>query len=125
MTLTVDLARSDLLLETELPRFAELSSGSAATGQRQYRLTPASLAAARGTAGCSCGTLEAWFQQRTRPAAVAGGANAAHRSQLPPPRVAASIWCCTWPAPEMADGLLQWPQTRGLIAAGWGQRRWW
>ena len=63
VTLSVDLARSDLLLETELPRVAELvQSGS--DGRRAYRLTPASLAAARD-AGLSLPTLETWFQQRT------------------------------------------------------------
>src|SRR5205085_8477184 len=47
VTLGVDLVRSDLLLEIELERFAELSPRPAALGRRFYRLTPASLAAAR------------------------------------------------------------------------------
>ncbi len=47
LTLTVDLARSDLMLETELPRFAELIDRSGQNGKRQYRLTPASLAHGR------------------------------------------------------------------------------
>src|SRR5262249_20049559 len=44
VTLSVDLARSDLLLETELPRFAELIERGGAPGRRFYRLTPTSLA---------------------------------------------------------------------------------
>jgi hypothetical protein len=64
VTLSVDLARSDLLLETEAPRFAELIARSAPNGRRQYRLTPSSLAGARA-AGWSLPMLEQWFQQRT------------------------------------------------------------
>ena len=44
VTLAVDLARSDLLLETELPRFAELIDRPTTTGRRLYRLTPDSCA---------------------------------------------------------------------------------
>src|SRR5439155_16831006 len=47
LTLTVDPARSDLVLETELPRFAERVERPPGPGTRQYRMTPASLAAAR------------------------------------------------------------------------------
>ena len=46
MTLSVDLARSDLLLETEVHRFAEPATANL-PGRRLYRLTPASLATAR------------------------------------------------------------------------------
>src|SRR5262249_58608316 len=46
VTLTVDLARSDLLLESELTRFAEPAGGAGGNGRRPYRLTPASLAPA-------------------------------------------------------------------------------
>src|SRR5206468_4228996 len=62
VTLTVDLARADLLLESELTRFAEPAGGTTA-GQRSYRLTPASLAAARSS-GMTVQGLEAWFMQR-------------------------------------------------------------
>src|SRR4029077_9034052 len=61
VTFVVDATRSDLLLETELPTFAELLPGSNGTGRR-YRLTPASLAGARD-AGLTVANLETWFQQ--------------------------------------------------------------
>ena len=64
VTLTIDLTQSDLLLETELPRFAEPLNGTPANGRRQYRLTPASLAAAQNS-GLGLRVLEEWFVQRT------------------------------------------------------------
>ncbi len=114
VTLTVDLARSDLLLETELPRFAEPAGGPSSNGRRQYRLTPASLAAAR-EAGINAVTLEGWFSQRTggplTPAArllLTGAGN-------PAPQLRRHLVLHV-ASPEVADGLLQWPQTRSLIA---------
>src|SRR5439155_6781522 len=47
VTLSVDLARSDLLLETEMQRFADLIGADGLPGRRYYSLTPASIAAAR------------------------------------------------------------------------------
>ena len=118
VTLTVDLARSDLLLETELPRFAERIDAPPSAGLRQYVLTPASLEAAR-SAGMTLGALEVWFQQRTGepspPAArllMAGG-------EAPPARFQRHLVLHV-AAAETADGLMQWPQTRELIAARLG-----
>jgi hypothetical protein len=113
VTLSVDLARSDLLLETELPRFAELIGGSPASGRRQYRLTPASLSAARSS-GMTLTTVEIWFHQRAGqplPPAVrllmtAGEADAPRLRRHLVLHVAEE---------ELADGIEQWPQTRELI----------
>ncbi len=113
VTLTIDLARSDLLLETELPRFAVPLERPGGNGRRQYRLTPASLAAARD-GGLSVPQLEAWFAQRTggplSPAArlLLGGA------QAPAPELKRHLVLHV-ATPELADGLVQWPQTRALI----------
>jgi hypothetical protein len=118
VTLTVDAARSDLLLETELPRFAERLSRPGENGRRQYRLTPASLAAARA-GGLSAAALEAWFRQRTglplTPAArlLLTGAEAA-------PARFERLLVLHVASEELADGLAQWPETRGLIAARLG-----
>jgi hypothetical protein len=113
VTLSIDLARSDLLLETELPRFAVPLDRTLANGRRQYRLTPASLAAARET-GLSVPQLEAWFAQRAgghlSPAArllLAG-------AQAPSPQVKRHLVLHV-ATPELADGLVQWPETRALI----------
>ena len=64
VTLTVDLARSDLLVETELERFAEELDSAGANGRRQFRLTPATLKDAR-EGGLSLRSLEDWFLQCT------------------------------------------------------------
>lgn len=127
VTLSVDLARSDLLLETELQRFAEsvvppLSDGTATRlntqGRRYYRVTPMSIAAARQQ-GVSLAYLETWFAQRTG---------------LPISPAAHMLVTAPESAPldlrrqlvlhigneELADGLAQWPATRDLIVARLG-----
>src|SRR5205807_6984532 len=86
VTLAVDPAQSDLLLETELPRFAEPLDRAALNGRRRYRLTPASLAAARDS-GLLLAGLEAWFQQRTGQALPASARLLLTATQLPAPKL--------------------------------------
>ncbi len=118
VTFLVDLTKSDLLLETELPRFAELLDRSSVPGRRQYRLTPASLALGR-THGLTLTTLENWFHQRAsqpisdsaRMLMVAGQVDAPYFRRYLVLHVATA---------ELADGVLQWPDTRVLIASRLG-----
>jgi hypothetical protein len=117
VTLEVDLSRADLLLETELPRFAELLPAGP-DGRRRYRLTPASLARAREE-GMSPSALEKWFTQRAvrplPPAArllLAGALSGGVRLQR---HLVLHVT-----TPELADGLMQWPGTRSLIEARLG-----
>jgi hypothetical protein len=119
VTLSIDPARSDLLVETELRRFAEPVEGGGLgpkkDGQerRQYRMTFASLATAQQS-GFGLRALEEWFPQRTgeslSPAArlllTAGQLSSAQLRRQLVLHVAAS---------EVADGLQQWPSTRRLI----------
>src|SRR5439155_13608081 len=63
VTLNIDLTRSDLLLESEVQRFAELSPKSGPHGRRLYAVTPASAARARQQ-GVSHAHLEQWFERR-------------------------------------------------------------
>jgi hypothetical protein len=114
VTLSVDLARSDLLVETEVPRFAELLGGSTANGRRQYRLTPASLSAAR-TAGMTLPTLETWFHQRAGQALPAAARLLMTAGQAEAPRLRRHLVLHV-ATEELADGLEQWPQTRELIS---------
>jgi hypothetical protein len=113
VTLSIDLARSDLLLETELPRFAEAVSRAGTNGRRQYRLTPASLSAAR-EGGLGLSALESWFVQRTGQPLSAATRLLLTASQLPAPALRHHLVLHV-PTPELADGLLQWPETRSLI----------
>ncbi len=113
VTLTIDLSRSDLLVETELQRFAVPVEPSSAQGRRQYRVTPGSAAAGRDS-GVSLRVLEEWFQQRT-----GGSISPAARllligSQVPPGELRARLVLYV-ATPELADGLVQWPGTRSLI----------
>jgi hypothetical protein len=118
VTLSVDLARSDLLLETELPRFAEVVERTPVNGRRLYRLTPASLAQAR-SAGMGVPALEAWFQQRAGQPLTAAARLLLTGPQGPSPQVR-QLLVLQVSATELADGLQQWPQTRGLIEARLG-----
>jgi hypothetical protein len=122
VTLTIDLARSDLLLETEIQRFAEPVPGHAGAdrtdhelgnGRRQYRLTPASLAAGRES-GLSLTSLESWFVQRTGQALSPAARLLLSGSELPSFELR-RLHVLNLPARELADGLVQWPATRDLI----------
>jgi hypothetical protein len=118
VTLSIDLARSDLLLETELPRFAESVSRPGSNGRRQYRLTPASLAAGR-EGGLGLSALESWFVQRTGHPLSAATRLLLTGSQLPPPELRQHLVLHVATA-ELADGLMQWPETRALIESRLG-----
>jgi hypothetical protein len=113
VTLTVDLARSDLMLETELPRFAEMIERGGANGKRQYRLTPASLAQAR-EAGWSMANLETWFSQRAGQAVPPAARLLLTGATSAPPQLRKHLVLHV-ETEEMADGIEQWPGTRGLI----------
>jgi hypothetical protein len=113
VTLGVDLARSDLLLETELPRFAEPLDAAPANGRRRYRLTPASLSTARA-GGMTAAQLDIWFVQRTGGTLPPAGRLLLGAGQLPPPQLRPYLVLRV--ADEgTADGLMQWPDTRALI----------
>lgn len=113
VTLAVDVARSDLLLETELQRFAEPLDGVGVTGRRRYRLTPASLAAGRGT-GLNANVLDAWFRQRTGSSLSAAARLLLTGADAPPVAVRRQLVLHV-ASEELADGLQQWPQTRSLV----------
>lgn len=112
VTLTVDLARSDLMLETELRRFADPLE-PAPEGRREYRVSPASLARGR-QGGMTPRAVEEWFLRRT-----GHGLTPAVRlilnSAAVPPLVLRRQLVIYVSTSEVADGLLQWPATRHLI----------
>jgi hypothetical protein len=113
VTLGVDLAKSDLLIETEVRRFAELVERPGSNGRRYYRVTPASLGQGRDS-GLSLQTLETWFQQRSGMPVPAATKLLFAGWQLSPYELRRLVVLHV-PSAEMADGLLQWPETRPLI----------
>jgi hypothetical protein len=113
VTLTVDLARSDLMLETELPRFAERVGAAGPNTKRQYRLTAESLAAARA-GGMQLSTLETWFHQRTGQPVSSAARLLLTGGQGPPARFRRRL-VLQVADEDVADGLLQWPVTQALI----------
>jgi hypothetical protein len=122
VTLSVDLARSDLLLETELQRFAELApvDGTRAipSSRRYYRLTPASIAAARQK-GVSQSYLETWFAQRTGLPISAAALLLMTAHDVPPVEMRRQIVVHV-ATEHLADGLAQWPGTSRLVRSRLG-----
>jgi hypothetical protein len=113
VTLTIDGARADLLLETELRRFAELLERPGPHGRRQYRLTPASVGAGRN-GGLSSRLLEDWFVQRTGQPISSAARLLLAGPQSPPMELHCQL-VIQVNSTETADGLLQWPATKALI----------
>jgi hypothetical protein len=113
VTLTIDLNRSDLMLETELPRFAERIDRSTSNGKRQFRLTPATLASARA-GGMTVQALELWFQQRTGQPLSAAARLLLTGTQVAEARLRRHLVLHVTSS-EIADGLMQWPTTAVLI----------
>ncbi len=121
VTLNVDLARSDLLLETEVQRFAEpipAPSTPTAQARRSYRLTPASLASARHQ-GVSLSYLETWFGQRTGLPISAAAQMLLTSPDVPAVELRRRLVMQVGNE-HLADGLAQWPGTRALIIARLG-----
>ncbi|HEV3144445.1 MAG TPA: hypothetical protein VGZ47_11210 [Gemmataceae bacterium] len=112
VTFSVDRSRSDLLLELEIARVAE-SAGAPTENQYVYRFTHDSLQRALAN-GLTLQGLEEWFQQRSgRPLSPAARLLALSQQQA-----AFALRRClvlTAPSVELADGLMQFPDTRRLI----------
>jgi hypothetical protein len=113
VTLSVDLTRSDLLLESELERFAEILPQASLNGRRLYRLTPATLAAGRQN-GLTLSVLEAWFQQRSRQP-LSPAARLLLTAPDAPSLDLHKQWILHVASADIADGLQQWPASRALI----------
>jgi hypothetical protein len=111
VTLTVDAAQSDLLLEPEVAKLADpLPDGS---GPRRWALTPASVHRALGN-GLTAADLEAWFVARTGGPMPAVAKLFTQAASLPP-SLASRRLIVQLPNAAAADGVMQWPITRKLI----------
>jgi hypothetical protein len=118
VTLTVDMAKSDLLLETEVQRFAETVRKVGANSRKQYRLTPGSLHAGRDS-GLSLPAMEEWFLQRTGRPLTPAARLLLTSNQISPPELRRQLVMHV-DSTDTADGLLQWPETKALIEARLG-----
>jgi hypothetical protein len=113
LTLTVDAAQADLLLDAEIGRYAEPLPAENHTA-RKFRLTPASIRRA-AEIGLSAADIDQWFADRTGAPLSAAGRLFLTGARLPPP-AAARQTVVRFPTAETADGVMQWPQTRDLVA---------
>jgi hypothetical protein len=113
ITLAVDLARSDLLLETEIQRFAHRLDGPGVDGRRRYRLTLDALASL-GNNGAGHDELDEWFLHRTGQPLSPAARLLLDGKHAPPVTVQPHL-VLKVATPGLADGLLQWPGTRNLI----------
>lgn len=119
VTLSLDLGRSDLLVDAELARFADERTSptrpdGASTPRRSFVVSTGSLARAAEN-GLTPAQMSRWFQQRTGgelPASILLLLHAA--GPKVEPFTAARLVVMTVPAPELLDGLLQHPAT-GLL----------
>ena len=112
VTLTVDAAAADLLLDAEIGRFA-IPLPSEPHAPRRFRLDAELLR--RATDSLSLADVDTWFADRTgQPLSPAG------RLFLLGPRVAqpvaARLLVVRFATEELTDGAMQWPDARALIA---------
>lgn len=112
ITVIVDLKKSDLLVESEISRFARLLR-EPIRDQRRYRMTPSTLARAREQ-GMSVSQLEEWFQDRAGEPLSPAAYLLLTAAQSPPPTLQTHL-VLQVANDEIADGLEQWPPTKALI----------
>jgi hypothetical protein len=119
-TLSLELARSDLMVDAELARFAEelapeASRSALQSPRRRFAVTLESLARA-ARSGTTTSLLAQWYESRTgsaMPAAVRLMLLSA-ASRVPPLATERPLVLHT-PSAEILDGLLQHPDTRPLF----------
>jgi hypothetical protein len=117
VTLSLDVGRSDLFVDAEIARLAEElpRRDFADLARRRFRVTAASLVRAAAD-GLTTAALTRWFRQRTGgevPPAILLLLYAV--GPHPQPLRASRPLVVTTPTPEVLDGLLQHPETRGYL----------
>ncbi|WP_435010024.1 helicase-associated domain-containing protein [Tundrisphaera lichenicola] len=120
VTLSLDLGRSDLLVDAELTRFADEPRTStppdgASSPRRSFVVTPASLSRAAEN-GLTAAQLSRWFEQRTGSALPSAIRLLLHAAgpKVEPFQAARPV-VMEVPTPELLDGLLQYPTTGPLL----------
>jgi hypothetical protein len=112
LTLTVDAAQSDLLLEAEVGRLADPVPGDG-PAVRTYRMTPDTLRRAVA-GGLTADDLDRWFLARTgEPLPPAARLFVVGPDCSQP--TAERLVVVQFPTEEMAEGVLQWPASRVFV----------
>ncbi|MCZ2344056.1 MAG: helicase-associated domain-containing protein [Bacteroidales bacterium] len=112
LTLLIDSALADLLLEAEIVRFADPIPGDP-PGLRRFLLTPESLSRAQAE-GMSQDDLEAWFSARAG-CPLPPAARLFLQGRTLHPWQSTPLLVVQAPSEEMGNGLYQWPATRQWI----------
>ena len=112
VTLTIDAAQADLLLEAEIGRFAD-PDPSASPGPRRFRVTPTSVRRA-AEQGYALADIDAWFVERTGVSLSAVGRLFLLAPQMAGPS-ADRLLVVQFPSEDLTDGVVQWPATSALI----------
>jgi hypothetical protein len=112
VTLTVDAAAADLLLDAEIGRFA-VPLPPEPSAPRRFRLSAELLRRAASSFGTA--DIDNWFLDRSgQPLSPAGRLLMLGPQAAPP--TAARLLVVRFPSSELTDGAMQWPDTRALIA---------
>jgi len=112
VTLNLDPGQTDLLLEAEIGRLAE-PVPSDGQSVRRFKLTPESLRRCVQS-GWKLDDLDVWFSARTGSILPAAGRMFILGPTVPP-SLASKRLVLQVPNSEIADGLMQWPTTKGCI----------
>lgn len=113
LTVTINEHKSDLLLTSELRRFAEPLPAGGTDERPRYRMTPASLMAARSQ-GWDAKALNAWFLRRSGDE-LSATARLLLSGDEAPPSILEQVTVLRVPTAELADGIVAWAETRELI----------
>jgi hypothetical protein len=114
LTVIINEHKSDLLLESELRRFAEPAPPDGADDRPRFRLTPATLQSAKRQ-GLDARSLDGWFLRRTGGPLLAPAKLLLSGDEAPPLELERLV-VLRAPTAELADGIAAWPETRGLVA---------
>jgi hypothetical protein len=114
LTLAVNDNRSDLLLDSEVRRFAEPVPAFGLDERPRYRMSPETLRTAREQ-GVEVRGLDGWFRRRTGGPLPPAARLLLTGHEMPPLELQRLV-ILRVPSADVADGLMAWPETLGLIA---------
>jgi hypothetical protein len=112
VTLNIDVATADLLLDSELNRFS-VPLPPEPLAPRRCRLTGELLR--RAAEALPAGEIDAWFVNRTGQPLSPAGQLFLMGPHAPSP-TAERLLAVRFPSPALADGAMQWPETRKYIS---------